>query len=147
LDELTLEPYAVEQTWHLPHAVGYWESILGEYLQQIAEECTSSGNSVVGHIKALATFSENKYLRISVVAANIPANVEGNVPSHCTELELTLNVLIYGLERRSIETIAHKTANKIATYWKGTVYQKNINQAGGHLHHQNNHEKYKGETQ
>lgn len=121
---MKLEPYAVLQSWHLPEAKGQWESIFGEYLQEIAQRCIDQGECVVGHIKALATFSDQNYLRISVIAPQIPANIEGKVPADSTALELTVNVLVYGLERAAIEKIAQETANKIARQWKGEVKHK-----------------------
>ena len=143
---MILEPYAVVQTWHILDADGQWESILGDYLQKIAQRCTDAGKSVIGHIKALSTFSDQSYLRISVVAANIPANIEGKAPPNCTDLELTLNILVYGLERTAIEQIVHKTANEIVSQRKGAVHHKYINHAGDDLHHSHRHNQSKGET-
>ena len=124
MDELTLEPYAVVQRWHLPDADGQWESILGEYLQKIAQRCSSTGKCVIGHIKALSVFSDKTYFRVSVVVADLPASFDGKVPAGCTELELTLNVLVYGLERTAIEKITRETAHEIAHQRKGAVIQK-----------------------
>ena len=135
MDELTLEPYAVMQHWHLPAVDGEWESILGEYLQTIALRCTSAEKCVIGHIKALALFSNEGYLRISVVAANIPATIEGSVPAGCHDIELTLNVLVYGLGKNTIEQITEETANEIAFQTQGTVRHHKTNQAGEHRHH------------
>ena len=146
MDELTLEPYAVVQRWHLPDTDGQWESILGDYLQRIAQRCTAAGKCVIGHIKALSTFSHQSYLRVSVVAANIPATVEGKVPVGCIDLELILNVLVYGLERTAIEQITRETANEIASQRKGVVHHKKMNHAGEHLHLSNHHDQSKGET-
>lgn len=122
--ELTLEPYAVVQHWHLPDANGQWESILGEYLQRIAQRCSSTGKCVIGHIKALSVFSDKTYVRVSVVAAHIPASLEGKVPAGCTDLELTLNVLVYGLDRAVVEQIVRETAFEIAQQRKGVMNQK-----------------------
>jgi hypothetical protein len=135
--ELILEPYAVVQHWHLPDAAGHWVSILGEYLQTIAKRCTSSGNCVVGHIKALVLFPDEGCLRISVIAANIPTSIEGEVPNGCTDLELTLNVLIYGLERIVIEKIVYEITTEIADQRKGVVKFKILDQLGVHTHHPN----------
>ena len=146
MDELILEPYVVVQHWHLPDANGNWESILGSYLQSIAQRCTTVGKCVIGHIKALSIFPDKSYLRISVVAMNIPASVEGKVPADCTDLELNLNVLVYGLERTTIEKITRQTANEIASQRKGVVNQENMNHAGEHLHYSNHHNQSKGET-
>lgn len=119
--DLTLEPYAVVQRWSLPGGDGRWEGILAGYLQTVAQRCAASGKPVIGHIKALALLPDKTYLRISVVAAELPANVVGSVPPGCTGLELTLNVLVYGLERAAIQAIVLQTAAEIAEQWNGTV--------------------------
>ena len=146
MDELTLEPYAVVQHWRLSNADNQWETILGEYLQTIAKRCTSAGKCVIGHIKALSTFADKSYLQISVVAANIPATLEGKAPAGCVDLELTLNVLVYGLAQSTIEQIVYETANEIARQRKGAVHHKDISHAGEHLHHSHHQNQSKGAT-
>lgn len=142
--DLTLKPYAVVQHWTLPGVEGRWEAIIGEYLQTIAQRCSTAGQSVIGHIKALALFPDNSYLRVSVIAPNIPASIDGKVPSGCSHLEITLNVLVYGLERVVIEQITRETAHEAANQWKGVVNQQEINQAVQHSH-QSKHQVPKGE--
>ncbi len=137
MTELTLEPYADVQHWRLPGADGHWEAILAEYLVTIAQRCAgASPGAGVGHIKALALFPNQGYLRLSVVAPDIPASIEGKAPSGCTSLELTLNVLVYGLERSAIEQITQAASNEIARQWKGGVDHKELHQASQqHMHH------------
>ena len=119
--DLTLEPYAVVQHWNLPEAEGHWEALLGDYLETLAQRCSTTGQCVIGHIKALALLPDKSYLRVSVVASNIPASIEGKVPPGCNVLELTLNVLVYGLEQTVIKQITHETSHEVANRWKGVV--------------------------
>ena len=119
--ELILEPYAVSQHWHLPHADGKWEVLLGEYLETLARRCTEAGPCVIGHIKALALFADSGYVQISVVSTTLPAQVKGHVPAGCTELELSLNVIVYGLEHDLVERITSETAVHLAAQWRGEV--------------------------
>lgn len=138
--ELILEPYAAVQHWRLPGADGHWESILGQYLQTLAQRCTTRGQSVVGHIKAIALLPNQSYLRVSVIAPDIPASIEGKVPLGCIDLELTLNVLVYGVQRTVIERITQDSASEIAEQWKGAITHKSLNQSGQHSHHSNHPE-------
>ncbi len=131
---MNLEPYAVIQGWHLPEAGNSWEVMLGEYLQKIATRCISTDRCVIGHIKALATFSDRSFLRVSVVDARFPATTEGNAPRGCTELELTLNVLVYGLKRMEIERITREVAEETAALWGGSVRKIDRIQSGSHIH-------------
>jgi len=137
LDGLNLEPYAVVQSWYLPDADGQWESILGEYLQRIAQDCIAEGKCVIGHIKAISTFSEHHHLQISVIAADRPANIEGRVPENCTRLELTLNVLVYGLKQTTIEKVTHDIASEISSQRNGSVTHKKIGKSERHSHKNN----------
>ena len=132
--ELRLEPYAVQQHWRLPGADGHWEAVLAGYLETLAQRCAAVGQTVIGHIKALALFDDGGYLRVSVVAAGRPATVEGSAPPGCLELELTLNVLVYGLERATAEQITRAAADEIAAAWKGGVHHTDLSQAGHHDH-------------
>jgi hypothetical protein len=119
--ELTPEHYAVNQRWILSAADGQWEALIVEYLETIARRCHETGTCVIGHIKALALFSDGGYLRVSIVSPTLPAGVEGHVPAGCAELVLTLNVIIYGLTRDLLEKIATETAAHLIDKWKGKV--------------------------
>ncbi len=119
--ELTLEPYAVSQHWRLPGADGRWEGFLAEYLETLARRCAENQPCVIGHIKALALFPQNGYVQVSVVSQRLPAQVKGSVPPGCTELTLSLNVIVYGLEYDWIERLTSETALHLAERWKGEV--------------------------
>jgi hypothetical protein len=118
---LILAPYAVSQHWRLSPGDTDWESLLVEYLTMIAHACQEFEGCVIGHIKALALFPSGGYLQVSVVDPAVPAGVKGSVPADCTELNLTLNVIIYGLELDNVERIARETAVKLADRWNGEV--------------------------
>lgn len=119
--ELILEPYAVKQRWSLSGEAGRWEILIAEYLETLARRCHQAGKCIIGHIKALALFPDGRYLRVSVVTSELPAGVEGSVPANCTELVLTLNVILYGLSREVLERISRETADELTKKWKGTV--------------------------
>lgn len=126
MTDLVLEPYAVQQRWQLPDGHDAWEIVLGEYLQTLARRCVAGENCIIGHIKALALFPGNDYLRLSVVAAHIPVRLEGSVPEGCNELELTVNVIVYGLKRDVLKNISERTAAEIAHKWNGEVSNQAI---------------------
>jgi hypothetical protein len=121
MDELILEPYAAVLRWHLPAAGDRWEAILAGYLETLAQRCHASGRCVIGHIKALALFPGGGYLRLSVTAPHLPASVEGQVPPGCTQLDLTLNLIVYGLSQTTLEQIALEAAAQAAAQQKGQV--------------------------
>ena len=116
--ELTLEPYSAVQHWSLSDPNIRCEDILAAYLQTLAQRLYIPGQSVIGHIKALALFSQEGFLSMSVVAPDHPATIKGEIPPGCTELELTLNILVYGMKHSSIEKIDQETARDVSERWQ-----------------------------
>lgn len=114
MDDLSLEPYAVSQRWRFLPEHTDWETLIVEYLETIARRYVEFDNCVIGHIKALALFPGGDYLQVSVIDPALPAGVKGCVPPNCTELRLTLNVIVYGLKRDLLERIASETAAHLA---------------------------------
>ena len=115
--DLILEPYSTVLCLQVLQTGLQPELVLKDALETLAGKCPAAGNSVIGHIKALALFPDHQYLRVSVVAANLPATLEGAAPADCTELEITLNVLVYGLTRSQIDEIVLATLSEIAQRW------------------------------
>jgi hypothetical protein len=114
MDELILEPFCTVQRWRQPVDPLQWETLIADYLQALAQQCQQAGECIVGHIKALALFTDGGYLRLSVVAPHLPASVEGAAPADHYEIDLTLNVIVYGLKREALEKITRNTAAQFA---------------------------------
>jgi hypothetical protein len=121
MDALILEPYAEVQRWSIPGTQVPWTEVFSDYLEELAHACQASGPAVIGHIKALALFPDSSYLRISVVAPHIPAQVDGEAPPGWNTLDLTVNVIVYSLARSTLEEITWQVAQRIAQQWKGEV--------------------------
>jgi hypothetical protein len=119
--ELILEPYAVNQRWRLSEGSDNWETLISEFLEDLARRCDETRTCMIGHIKALALFPNGGYLRVSVVSPTVAAEVDGSVPAGCTELVLTLNVTVYGLGHDLLEGITRETADCLTQKWKGGV--------------------------
>jgi hypothetical protein len=119
--ELILESYSVKQRWRRSGDVENWETLISAFLETLACRCHETGKCIIGHIKALALFPDGGYLRVSVVSPTLCAGVEGSVPAGCTELMLTLNVIVYGLGRELLERITRETADHLTKKWKGGV--------------------------
>jgi hypothetical protein len=124
MGELILEPYTVNQSWRLVGDADKWETLISEFMETLAHRCAETGKSMIGHIKALALFPEGGYLRVSVVSPTLPAGVEGSVPADCSELMLTLNVIVYGLGRDALEQLTRETADHLTKKWKGGMIIK-----------------------
>jgi hypothetical protein len=123
MSDLALEPYAVQQHWHLsrPLESGEWAALFGEYLQALANACATAGSCLIGHIKLLALFAGHDYLRVSVVSAAHAPTVAGAVPAGLAEIAVTLNVLVYGLPRATIAALTTQTALALVERQGGAV--------------------------
>jgi hypothetical protein len=121
MSELILEPYAVKQRWRMLGKDIKWEPLIGIYLETVAILCQKIGPCVIGHIKALALFPNGDYLQVSVVSPTLPAGIKGHVPADCTELVLTLNVIVYGFERNLLERIIYEATSLLTEEAKGKL--------------------------
>jgi hypothetical protein len=113
------EPYALEQRWSAarPLDSGEWVALFGEYLALLADACAAVPASVIGHIKLLALFDGQEYLRVSVVSAAHPPTVTGAAPAGLSAITVTLNVLVYGLPREQLAALTAVTASEVAERW------------------------------
>jgi hypothetical protein len=139
--ELTLEPYAAHLDWHLAGAVKseLWGRMLAQFLEALAARCEVDGQSVIGHIKGLATFPEGEFLRVNVVSTFHPADVGGAVPEGCQELRFTLNVLVYGLPYHALSDRVEETARRTAEQWGASVAVFPIHSHDHEAHHHDHH--------
>lgn len=119
--DLILEPYSVNQRWRFKSPDVPREDFIAEYMEAIAHSCEESGKCVVGHIKALALFPDGGLFQVSVVSPHLPAAKNGRVPAGCPDLTLSLNVIVYGLERPSLERIVWDAADQMAKRHTGEV--------------------------
>jgi hypothetical protein len=123
MTDLNLEPFSARIHFLLeaPMPSGQWQKILARYMEALARRCEEAGPCVIGHIKAVALFSENRYLRISVVSSSHPAEIGGKPPEIFNELNMTLNVLVYGLSRPVLHRLVKETAAAMETSFKGRI--------------------------
>jgi hypothetical protein len=124
--ELIFEPHALRQRWSVasPLEPGAWAGLFGEYLTRLAAACTDAGPCVIGHIKLLALFPGQEYLRVSVVSATHAPTVTGAVPAGLAEVTLTLNVLVYGLPHDRLAALTSATAADVAERWAATLEEQ-----------------------
>ena len=120
---MILDPFAVHVRFSadclLPEQ--QWRDHLAKFLESIACRCDASGPSVIGHIKALALFDDHRYLRASVVSSRHPADLDGNPPGAFRQMEITLNVLVYGLKRSAIESLVAEAGVEIEQSFDGSI--------------------------
>ena len=121
MDQLTLEPYAARLRWRFPQAQSLerWQALSAEFLDELALACTAGGGRVVGHVKGLALLPGGGFLRGSKVSARYPADVdvEGAEIDACADLEMALNVLVYGLPLTEGRRLVLEIGQGLAQRW------------------------------
>jgi len=105
---MQLEPYSAILTFSIDGEKDetVWRSMIIRFMESLGRNCEEAGASVIGHIKAIATFPNNGFFRVSVVGADIPADAEGDLPAGgLQELDMTLNVLVYDLSLQMLHKL------------------------------------------
>ena len=135
MDQLSLEPYAARIRWHFSDAqpLSYWKTLCATFLDDVAFACMARPPAVIGHIKGLALLPGGGFLRGSKVSTRHAADVEisGASAVSCRELEIALNVLVYGLPAFEAERVVGETGRAIAMH-AGATFEVI---AEGHTHH------------
>jgi len=121
--QLNLHPCAVQMTWLSdgPLNGGEWENALSNFFTCLGENCIDGGGTLIGHIKGVATVSGSPCLQLSVVSLNQPVSIDGSVPDATNKLQMTLNVLVFGVSADDVLSALHKTRNQAATVWQGDI--------------------------
>lgn len=114
----SLSPYAARLRWYFAtaQAADQWQALVATFLEDLAAACVAGEMHVIGHIKALALLPDGGFLRASTISARHPADVAieraGDRP--CSELELALNVLVYGLAWTEAHQLVKASAQQVA---------------------------------
>lgn len=121
--QLNLHPCAVQMTWLSdgPLAGGDWENTLHNFLTSLGKNCIAGGGTLIGHIKAVATLAGSPCLQLSLVSLNQPVNIDGSVPAATDQLQMTLNVLVFGMSADDVLSALRKSQNQAAALWNGSI--------------------------
>ena len=123
--ELTLEPYAARVHWRFAEAQSAetWRELFAALLDGLAPACTGGGLHIIGHIKGLIVLPDGGFLRGSKVSDQYPADVEveGAAAGLEAELEMSLNVLVYGPPLAETRRIVSQVAQATARRWNAEV--------------------------
>ena len=135
--ELTLEPYTARLHWHRTDGRPKfdWQRLVADTLERVAVDCEIEGETVIGHIKGLATFPNGGFLRANLVSPELPADVAGAVPIDCPQVVFTVNVLVYGLSHASIAARVSDAAETAADRWGVAVTVEPIDSHNTSHHH------------
>ena len=116
--ELILEPYAAHLSWRHPEdrTLEEWQALFADLLAGLAEACAADEARVIGHVKGLGVLPDGSFLNGSTVTPNRPPDVEIHRANggRSAEMELTLNVLVYGLPRPEAQRLVSEVSERLA---------------------------------
>ena len=123
MTDLALEPYAARLQWHFarPLSGHEWGRLFAEHIELLAAHSAKIETSVIGHIKGLACAPDDGYVRVNLVSAERPADVECKISGQYNLLAFDLNVLIYGLSLEQVKRLTAETAQSVAAHLGGQV--------------------------
>lgn len=142
MSDIRLEPFAARITWQLDKQLSgeEWQTLLTTYLEKLGKFGTEQPNTIIGHIKGIANFSEGEFIQVSVISTNRSATTTIQLPDDFStaRLSFTLNYLVYGLAYEDASRISQITAAELAKQAGGTaefMMLSDPNQADHHHQH------------
>jgi len=139
MDSLTLEPYAARLRWRFPQEQSpqKWQTLLANFLDELGRACVTAGPYVIGHIKGLALLPGGGFLRGSKVSAHYPADTEytGQDTDRYAELDMTLNVLMYGPSWTETRRLVSEVGLSLAQRWGAELSIAVADNEHHHYHH------------
>ncbi len=85
---------------------------ISAFLSELARELEQSGCTLIGHIKGLVTSGERGHLMFSITSFQEKVRFKGNIVQATDSAELTLNVIVYGMETTAVEAVFQSTFDK-----------------------------------
>ena len=121
--QLKLHPCAVQMNWlsDMPLTGDEWVNVLRDFLNDLGKNCITNGGSLIGHIKGNATVAGSPCLQLSLVSLNQPVFVGGSVPDGSNELEITLNVLVFGISADGLTAAINAAHDQALKSWSGSI--------------------------
>lgn len=113
-----LEPLVAQSSWVFRHPVApaLAAAALEAWLARLAVACASPSGHVMGHIKAYAPLPAGGGIQGNVTSTHQAPYVALHEPAGTalTRLEVTLNVLVVGLERDAADRLAIRSLDAVA---------------------------------
>jgi hypothetical protein len=83
-----------------------------QFLSELTRDLERNGCKLIGHIKGLIEASDKGHFIFSITSFNEDARYNGEMEDGIEGAILTVNVIVYGIEQKIIETLYQKTFNK-----------------------------------
>lgn len=117
MTQMSLEPYAVELkiSFSTKQPIVWWEQLVIELLDGLGSVFSSEKSYLIGHIKAIAILPEKGLVWGSIISSKYKAKVSWKCKPqiNCSELLLTLNVLVYNVSHKELKSLVNGVINDL----------------------------------
>lgn len=122
---LELEPFSTRIQFVAPEDLPFaeWRVHVSYFLEKLAGRCDRQASPFIGHIKMIALFPGNRYLRANIVSPDAGADVEGNAPEFFREMAATVTILVCGMTCRAVQGVLSDTLTQVNTGFRGSVFE------------------------
>ncbi len=111
------------------------KEMMEEMMMEVTLECVREGADLIGHIKSVVETEGKGFLACSVVEPSGAVQTKGELGEGIDEIELLLNVLLYGLEREKVAEIAERTVRKELGANAAHLEMEDLEKKEAHEHH------------
>jgi sugar diacid utilization regulator len=84
--------------------------MVSKLMTRITLDCVEAGTRLIGHVKCIAENEPENHLACSVTTHDGKVRCSGALERGSTHLDIVVNILQYGLEKRTLESIVAKRA-------------------------------------
>ena len=86
------------------------QKMIEDLMTRIALDCVNAGTRLIGHIKCIAEVEQGKYIACSVTTHDGKPRCSGSFGTDSEKMDIIINVLQYGLDKETIESILNREA-------------------------------------
>jgi hypothetical protein len=128
--------YAVKIEVHFPREVpsATIQARVEGLMSKITLDCLKAGADLIGHIKCIVETSGQGFLAVSVTNHDGIPMSKGRLDEGIKEMDIIVNVLLYGLSRKKIQDLVDPLALKELAFPGAVVNLEDLEKAHEHDH-------------
>lgn len=108
-------------------------------LTLIAQECDRAGATLIGHIKCVVETDGKGFMAVSVLDPTGKPTTRGELQEGITDIDIILNVLLYGLTRSRVQELVDPLALRYLAFPEAEIELEDL-EKGHHEHTHDGHE-------
>jgi len=90
---------------------------ISEIAKNILKFLKKSGCKKLGHLKLISTTDGEDYLQLTVLEISQKPKITGILHKTFKKIKITLNIIVFGIDKEAIENLADKEIDSIQEYF------------------------------